>query len=764
MLAAIAAVTAAGPALAGQTMSPPVVYAWFPLDFNDWSTRNVDWGAITHLCYRSVELMPDGTIREPVDRKRVASLVSEAHAHGVKVTVLVWGTTAANASEYLARNPDRAVGSLLEYVRANGLDGVNIDDETWEETNSATGKPNRELVTAFFHKLRKAFKAVRPDYHLSWAAPPVISAEDRYGTAWPDYASIAEELDALAIMSYTMNPPTAGWTGGPVPVAGGGRVGNHARDCVTLLRDYHEATGGRKGKLLLGIGLSRGGAEWDCRGDGPLAPIIGAPRDLSPAQARVNAEKNGRLFDAEQRYHWYRRAEGDHWVQGWYEDDESLGAKMALAVDEGLGGVCLWALDGANEPPETFALLRAYRASGRSPRGRGARLWGDCHCHSTVSDGMTDIPAMTPYYEAYGYDFRIQTDHVIIAVPDGKPDGKWMHSSDWESYREECARASTKAHLCIPGAELGWDVDKARCAAEGWCDIKLYPKAGASVPPESFFREMTFTGALKALRTAGHRVVIAHADQGAQLGILTGGEVDGLEVRWDIEETRPLLDRDSLRHWDRMLSAGHRVSLSAGSDSHQPDEWAGSGLRTVVTAPGREPVAIVDAVVAGRSYLSGTWHPDCYGGLGFAAHPNAVAGGVTRFTPWWEFPEGGARGKILEDGFRAALARGRCRREDYPVLESFTVNGAASGEEARAGKAEVSASWITHLPVTVVRLVADGRPVYELPASHAVRGKLRGGFTEQLDLTGVKYVRLEIEAAGPEGREYLLANPVYLKR
>jgi (2Fe-2S) ferredoxin len=163
------------------------VYAWFPRDFGNWDTRALDWSALTYVCFRSVELQPDGTLKEVVKRADVKRFVEEAHRHGVKVSVLVWGTTAAGSSEYLARNPEKAVQSLLDCVKANNLDGINMDDETWASTNTVTGQPNRELVSRFFALLNKDFKAARPDYHITWASPAVINPQDKYAVSWPDY-------------------------------------------------------------------------------------------------------------------------------------------------------------------------------------------------------------------------------------------------------------------------------------------------------------------------------------------------------------------------------------------------------------------------------------------------------------------------------------------------------------------------------------------------------------------------------------------------
>jgi len=343
-------------------MENRIVYGWFPRDLNDWSTIAIDWSALTHICLRSVVLQPDGSIKPGwgCTTEQVRTLVEEAHKHGVKVTVLAWGTNAENSSRYLANCPEKVVDSLLEYVKDNNLDGVNIDDETWREINSETGKSNRDLVTEFFHLLHDKFKAEREDYHISYASPPVINAGDKFGADWIDYAAIADYIDAFTIMAYCMNPPMIGWTGAAQPVEGGGEVTGHARDYVTLVYDYLDATGGKKEKLVLGISNFRGGTEWSCRTNKALSPIIGKPRKLDMEEARANESRYGRKFHPLQKAPWYCYKDGKNWVQGWYEDGESFSAKLKLIGEYNLKGICIWVLDGTKEPRENFRLIHRY--------------------------------------------------------------------------------------------------------------------------------------------------------------------------------------------------------------------------------------------------------------------------------------------------------------------------------------------------------------------------------------------------------------------
>jgi spore germination protein YaaH len=326
---------------------------------NNFDTSAIDWSALTHLSIRTVVIQPDGTIKQAITRENLKKLVDEAHQHGVRAMILVWGTKPEASSEYLAHNQDRAVESLLTFVRENNLDGLDMDDESWRERNTVTGESNRELVTSLFRKLNASFKAARADYQIFWASPPVIDPSDRYTAAWPDYKAIADLIDGFAIMTYTVSPPSIGWTTSMQPVAGGGKVNGHARDLTTTIRDYLAATGGRADKLLLGVATrsSLGGAEWDCKTGEPGARIIGKWRRLTAEQAATNAQQHGRLFDVQQKSPWYRYASGDQWVQGWYEDDESLAAKYDLARELNLQGVCIWVLDGSHEPRSTFSLL-----------------------------------------------------------------------------------------------------------------------------------------------------------------------------------------------------------------------------------------------------------------------------------------------------------------------------------------------------------------------------------------------------------------------
>lgn len=322
------------------------VYAWYPAKFGSWETKTIPWDALTHISFRSVNLTGDGTLLRSAGNPP-KKFLDEARRHGVKVSVLIWAPGRKESDSYIAGCPLQAAQNLAAYVKENGLDGICYDDENLRETNSVTGAPNRPLVTQFFRMLRDAL----PKQHISYAAPPVIAAKDRFGAHWPDWKAIADLVDAIIPMLYISNPPSIGWTTNPEPLAGGGSTPATAqRDIVTLMGDYIEAVG-RKEKLLLGISsLHSGGYEFRSRTDRPLSPIlrpgVRQPYEYLEAQAR----KYGKRRDEKQQSAWYVYPEDDHFVQGWYDDDDAWKSKLNYVNEQGLGGIGIWVLDGAADP------------------------------------------------------------------------------------------------------------------------------------------------------------------------------------------------------------------------------------------------------------------------------------------------------------------------------------------------------------------------------------------------------------------------------
>src|SRR5207302_3566185 len=122
----------------------------------------------------------------------------------------------------------------------------------------------------------------------------------------------AQSVDAIIPMGYTLNPPSIGWTTNPEPLAGGGKASTTTtRDVETMVRDYIDAMGGAKDRLLVGVSLDFGGYEWRCRTDTRLSPILGPGTRRPLADCEAAARQYGRRWDPLQRSPWYVHKDGD---------------------------------------------------------------------------------------------------------------------------------------------------------------------------------------------------------------------------------------------------------------------------------------------------------------------------------------------------------------------------------------------------------------------------------------------------------------------
>ncbi|GEM_PF-2268654 len=400
-------------------------------------------------------------------------------------------------------------------------------------------------------------------------------------------------------------------------------------------------------------------------------------------------------------------------------------------------------------------------------------LWGDGHSHSDWSEGFAPLAQNAHSYERYDEDFHIATDHLLVDV--SREDHRWTPSAfhrqnfrlSWENlaiYAAECQQSCTSDHLTVPGLELTWvNAAHGNFGAPDGAHV-LVREHLERLPAPAFFRGRALRAILRELKEREMRPFMAHVNDALPWDDFDGTEFTGLELRHDIEAREPPLGRKGLQYWDAWLSAGKRLPLSGGSDCHQMDLWAGSGLRNAVTVRERSAAAILAAMREGRSYLANTWHPDVYRELGYAGINPERSGG---FTPWWRFGEQSdydrERARLKVDELIVAALQenhGRVTTASYPTL-LFSVSGRGPGETiAATSAADVTLELRMHVPVKEARLIAQGAPVWTGAPDNG-----EGSWRQELRLalTGCRYVRLE--AVGDDGdghREYLLSNPVYL--
>lgn len=289
--------------------------------------------ALTHVVIYSFTVDGYGNLLETTPYPEAASL---ARAKGLVASVLIFQDDPQVLAN-LVGNPEARqnfIRQTAELLRQRNYRGVNLDFERLP-AEARTGYV--QLVKALAATTRSQGKV------LSLSLP----AKESDAVAWQagyDYARLGAAADRVVIMAYDQHH--AG--GLPGPVAGLDWAERVVRFAVSQIP---------REKLLLGLGAY--GYDW---------PPWGKARALTLQQALSLAQGLGLTLKrdpvAAVPYFRYRDAAGlEHQV--WYEDEESLARKAALAAKYGLKGVAVWRL---GFPTAGFwrEVARAFRLQGKA--------------------------------------------------------------------------------------------------------------------------------------------------------------------------------------------------------------------------------------------------------------------------------------------------------------------------------------------------------------------------------------------------------------
>jgi len=397
-------------------------------------------------------------------------------------------------------------------------------------------------------------------------------------------------------------------------------------------------------------------------------------------------------------------------------------------------------------------------------------LWGSAHTHSEWSDGLESMSELSVFFKRLGMDFRFQTDHCTVKMPEGtylrKPEvcskDHLLVPENFAKYLAECVSASDAEHKVIPGIELDLDYGSFELNARNhYNHILVYGFNSADqIPPEGWFRGKNFFSAMRGLKELGLTTHLAHMNTMDFPPWQDLGQVpfDGFQVDNHFPDLDPPLECGALKcgFWDRWLCGGRRVSIATGCDCHQADN-AGFGMRNALAVPALSEEAIFKSFREGKSYLSGTWHPDLYR----ECHLRE------RGTYWWRLARelNREKGRQQLEELRLRMFEndyGRVRTEDYPVL-SFESEGKTMGDTIKVhpgslAKLEIGVGM--HVPVEFVDVIQDGLLMRRLQSK---TGKLHE--IVELKIAGNRsYVRLQCKGSDAAGNmEYLISNPIYFK-
>ncbi|OGV39401.1 MAG: hypothetical protein A2020_09245 [Lentisphaerae bacterium GWF2_45_14] len=406
-------------------------------------------------------------------------------------------------------------------------------------------------------------------------------------------------------------------------------------------------------------------------------------------------------------------------------------------------------------------------------------LWGEGHCHSNFSDGFHSIKELTQLYEEYEIDFRFQTDHVFAQMPQGRymnpyqelNDGHCLLPETVDEYLSQCKSACSTKHLVIPGAEFGLQFKPGPWTLNRYFDhhILIRPLTKSSLPKEKDLKEKWWPDIwnLCSKSTRGQLSMAHVSDDKSPWQILPElPNLNSLELVNNLESVEPADDRKWLSWWDYMLSMGKRIVLTTGSDSHQGDLWCASAMRNVVRIEGTPDAGkLTEALYAGKSYLSGTFHPDIWRALG----EKGILPERNGFTPWFSLGERISRkeasGKVWEWIAKGIENNyGRIKKKDFPKME-ITVNGAEIGDELSLGpkkRVNVNLAIRMNVPISKICIIVSGKVLWSACP-------LKNSFKTEIDLDlgdDAKYLRVIVSGNGEnkDQKETLISNPVWLRK
>lgn len=292
----------------------------------------------------------NGNIKTYDDASEDRAIIDFAHKHNVKVLAAI-----ANLPDYLEggdwdyKRVDKVISSvaarkahiqaLVELAAEHNFDGINIDYE-------ALKRNQRENFTAFIEELAQALH--EKGKLLGVAIHPKTSennpAQDN-GSAAQDWRKLSESADQLYFMTYSEHYRESfpGPNASPTWVD---KILNYAVNEVKVPR----------GKIFMGIPFY--GHEWV---QNRFGLYRGVDDDLTFNKA-ISLSKRWEaeiLFDKISQTPYLAYERGDETHIAWFENAESLKAKLELGEKYNISNLAFWRLGG--EDPEVWNELRGLK-------------------------------------------------------------------------------------------------------------------------------------------------------------------------------------------------------------------------------------------------------------------------------------------------------------------------------------------------------------------------------------------------------------------
>ncbi|MBL7888452.1 MAG: T9SS type A sorting domain-containing protein [Bacteroidia bacterium] len=314
------------------------VYGWHPY-WNNGLQANYDWAGLTDLCYFSYEVNPANGNAVTTHNWSTATVVTDAQANGVNVTLCATLFGASNLTTFLGNTTAQQtlITNLINAVQSRNAKGVNIDFE-------GMGASHKVPFTTFMNNLCTQMHAAIPNSEVSIA----LYAVDWSGSF--DMAALNNYVDLFIIMGYDYYWSGSSNAGPESPLYNFETSYNYT---LTKSITYYLKQGASKNKLLLGLPYY--GREWSTASASTIpSATTGSTNTVTYKAFKQNANGyyNNRQWDQNSFSAWFPSTRtGTPW-QCFIDDVYSMGKRFDMVNQRGIGGIGIWALgndDGYND-------------------------------------------------------------------------------------------------------------------------------------------------------------------------------------------------------------------------------------------------------------------------------------------------------------------------------------------------------------------------------------------------------------------------------
>jgi hypothetical protein len=229
-----------------------------------------------------------------------------------------------------AANRSKLASEIAAAVKSRNADGVNLDFEPVPASL-------RSQYTQFVREMKAKLVASGARSYLSVAT---MAGAATWSTGY-DVAALSASgaADALMVMAYDFSWSGSARAGGVAPISN-----PYILDVREALSDYLEVA--PASKIIWGVPYY--GREWSTDSSALNATTNDALTSVAGWYTfhRAEAAARGRKWDSVGKVPWYvfRDTANDTWVEGYYDDVQSLTAKYDLVNLNDLRGIGIWHL------------------------------------------------------------------------------------------------------------------------------------------------------------------------------------------------------------------------------------------------------------------------------------------------------------------------------------------------------------------------------------------------------------------------------------